>query len=560
METRVIANKYELLKQVGRGGSSIVYLATDLRLNKNWAVKEIRKQMRLEGQHISYTLLAEANLMKNLDHPALPRIVDIIEEQERYYIVMDYVEGETLKHVLEQFGPQRQEQVISWGIELAGVLDYLHHQQPPIIYRDMKPANIILQPDNRLKVIDFGIARTYKENHSDDTTALGTKGYAAPEQFQGKGQTDARTDVYNLGVTLYELLTDLVPSEPPYELQPLREIDPALSAGLEKILLKATRPNPSERIQTANEFAELLRNYKQLDESYIQMQRKRLKKVAVPFFSGIAAILVALCLFFVDANLTSNQYQELLVYTGNPERRIENLKKAIQLQPQKKQAYEELLKEFESDGISEAESQQIFSVYNEAMSNIREKSETFAEINYFLGESYLVYYTGDTDHSLRNKLLTSLPFFEAVLYSEQTEKDYYNLSKSYVRLGNFYQDYVIAEGVFIKEASKEDYIRLLADMQQLLRLVDLRVGNENGQLKIITYSLIINLIDVQRVNFVTCIKETNLQDIVTEIEKSTETLVTANAGIEEEKNTLLGQIESLKEKIRASYENERKQG
>ena len=424
----------------------------------------------------------------------------------------------------------------------------------------MKPANIILQPDNRLKVIDFGIARTYKENHSDDTTALGTKGYAAPEQFQGKGQTDARTDVYNLGVTLYELLTDLVPSEPPYELQPLREIDPALSAGLEKILLKATRPNPSERIQTANEFAELLRNYKQLDESYIQMQRKRLKKVAVPFFSGIAAILVALCLFFVDANLTSNQYQELLVYTGNPERRIENLKKAIQLQPQKKQAYEELLKEFESDGISEAESQQIFSVYNEAMSNIREKSETFAEINYFLGESYLVYYTGDTDHSLRNKLLTSLPFFEAVLYSEQTEKDYYNLSKSYVRLGNFYQDYVIAEGVFIKEASKEDYIRLLADMQQLLRLVDLRVGNENGQLKIITYSLIINLIDVQRVNFVTCIKETNLQDIVTEIEKSTETLVTANAGIEEEKNTLLGQIESLKEKIRASYENERKQG
>ena len=189
METRVIANKYELLKQVGRGGSSIVYLATDLRLNKNWAVKEIRKQMRLEGQHISYTLLAEANLMKNLDHPALPRIVDIIEEQERYYIVMDYVEGETLKHVLEQFGPQRQEQVISWGIELAGVLDYLHHQQPPIIYRDMKPANIILQPDNRLKVIDFGIARTYKENHSDDTTALGTKGYAAPEQFQGKGQT-----------------------------------------------------------------------------------------------------------------------------------------------------------------------------------------------------------------------------------------------------------------------------------------------------------------------------------------------------------------------------------
>lgn len=559
METRVIAKKYELLKQVGRGGSSIVYLASDLRLNKNWAVKEIRKQIRLEGQSVSYSLLAEANLMKNLDHPALPRIVDIIEEAERYYIVMDYVEGETLKRILEVSGPQPQEQVIDWGIELAGVLDYLHHQTPPIIYRDMKPANLILQPDQRLKVIDFGIARKYKENSREDTTALGTKGYAAPEQYGGKfGQTDARTDVYNLGVTLYELLTGLVPSEPPYELKPIRDINPSFSAGLEKILLKATRSNPEERIQTAKEFANLLINYRQLDEAYIAEQKRKLRKVTIPFWSGIAAICIAACLLLININLTSNQYEDLLVYTGNPEVRIENLKKAIQLKPQGRQAYEELLNVLEPDGISEIESQSLFRIYNEAMRSIKVKSEAYAEINALFGEQYLLHYTGETDHSMRNKLLTALPFFQAVVNSEQSENSYYTLAEAYVTLGEFYQDYIMAEGVFIKEARKEDYMNLLADMKKLLHLVHTKT--ENSQLEIITYSLIVNAIDTQRVNFVTCISEKTMQNLISKIAQYTNRIVTVNAEVEHNKEALLKQIEELKEKVTASYENERKEG
>ena len=125
-------------------------------------------------------------MMKKLDYPSLPRIVDIIEKENVIYVVMDYIEGETLSSVLSKEGAQPQEVVIEWAKELCRVLDYLHTQNPPIIYRDMKPANIMLQPNGNIKLIDFGIAREYKEQNLADTVSLGTKGYAAPEQFGGK--------------------------------------------------------------------------------------------------------------------------------------------------------------------------------------------------------------------------------------------------------------------------------------------------------------------------------------------------------------------------------------
>ena len=139
--------------------------------------------------------IAEANMMKKLDHPCLPRIVDIIDRKNVIYVVMDYIEGEPLSKILEKYGAQPQETVIEWAKELAGVLEYLHMQDPPIIYRDMKPANVMLQPNGHIKLIDFGIAREYKEQNVEDTVSLGTKGYAAPEQFGGKGQIHGQISI-----------------------------------------------------------------------------------------------------------------------------------------------------------------------------------------------------------------------------------------------------------------------------------------------------------------------------------------------------------------------------
>lgn len=207
----IIDGKYEILREVGRGGMSVVYLAMDKRLNKQWAIKEFRKDKDDVSKQVALkALLDEANLMKKLDHPTLPRIVDIIDNRQTVYVIMDYIEGESLNKVLDAYGAQPQEAVIEWAKQLSDVLDYLHTQNPPVIYRDMKPANIMLKPDGSVRLIDFGIAREYKEGKAGDTEAIGTRGYAAPEQFGGKGQTDARTDIYSLGVTLYIWLQERI--------------------------------------------------------------------------------------------------------------------------------------------------------------------------------------------------------------------------------------------------------------------------------------------------------------------------------------------------------------
>lgn len=284
----IIEGKYEVLKLIGKGGMSKVYLAMDKNLNKQWAIKEIeRKAYDKNNEVVVASAMAEANMMKKLDYPSLPRIVDIIEKENVIYVVMDYIEGETLSSVLSKEGAQPQEVVIEWAKELCRVLDYLHTQNPPIIYRDMKPANIMLQSNGNIKLIDFGIAREYKEQNLADTVSLGTKGYAAPEQFGGKGQTDARTDVYCLGVTLYHLLTGQNPCEPPYEIYPIRYWNPQLSSGLEAIIQKCTQLNPEDRYQSCAELLYALDHYDEMDEGYRKKQKNKLKFFYYSMFSCI---------------------------------------------------------------------------------------------------------------------------------------------------------------------------------------------------------------------------------------------------------------------------------
>ena len=192
----VLDGKYEILKKVGQGGMSIVYLAMDNRLNKQWAVKEIKNDGSKSVETLLKGLEREANILKNVDHPVLPRIVDIINENGTIYVIMDFVEGKPLNEVLKAEGAQKQSDVIEWGRALASALDYLHSMNPPIIYRDMKPSNVMLKPDGSVKLIDFGTAKEYIIENNADTTALGTRGYAAPEQF-GDAQGRLLYYVYN---------------------------------------------------------------------------------------------------------------------------------------------------------------------------------------------------------------------------------------------------------------------------------------------------------------------------------------------------------------------------
>ena len=292
-EGTVLDGKYEIWKEVGRGGMSIVYLARDKHLNKQWAVKEIKNDGSKSTETLLKGLEREANILKNVDHPVLPRIVDIIDQGGVIYVVMDFIEGITISERLKEDGAQPQELVIEWGLQLASALDYLHNMNPPVIYRDMKPSNVMIRPEGGVKLIDFGTAKEYVIENNADTTALGTRGYAAPEQFgdsKGRGiyNTDARTDIYNLGATLYHVVTGMNPCEPPYEMKPIREWNPALSSGLEKIILKCTQPDPNDRYQNCKELIYALEHYNELDDEHRKKNKRR-----VALFAATAVLSVA---------------------------------------------------------------------------------------------------------------------------------------------------------------------------------------------------------------------------------------------------------------------------
>lgn len=264
----IIDGKYELLKLIGQGGTFKVFLAMDVRLNKIWAVKILRDDYHdvdYDKQGVlRETALHEASLLKSLNHPAIPSVVDIIDVPGCFATVQDYVEGETLNNLVKNLGAQPVDLVMDWAKQLCAVLSYLHALNPPHIHRDIKPNNLILEPNGRIKIIDFSIMRTYKPNQKNDTCSLGTKGYAAPEQYGGRGQTDARTDIYGVGMTLYHLLTGIDPRGENFVVRPLCQVNPALPKGIEYIIDKCIQLNPKDRYQNCAELLNDLTHYMEL--------------------------------------------------------------------------------------------------------------------------------------------------------------------------------------------------------------------------------------------------------------------------------------------------------
>ena len=310
----LLDGKYKILNKIGQGGMSIVYLAMNEKANKQWAIKEMRKEKNKNYEIMKQSLITETNLLKELKHPYLPSIADIIESDDTIIIVMDYVEGRPLSDILTEEGTIEEDKVADYAIQLCDVLDYLHSQNPPIIYRDLKPANIMLRPDGKITLIDFGTARKYNYDSVSDTTCLGTIGYAAPEQFAGETlrQTDARTDIYNLGATMYHLLTGVNPSEPPYELYPIRRWDESLSNGLEKIILRATRKDPDKRFNDCKEMSYALQHFRDLDDSYIATQKKKIFLFAASLILSFTFFSMAIVVNGMEKREISKVYNNYL--------------------------------------------------------------------------------------------------------------------------------------------------------------------------------------------------------------------------------------------------------
>jgi serine/threonine protein kinase len=256
----ILQERYEILAVQGVGGMGAVYRARDLRFSavtKIIAVKEMNNSTpdpRLRQIGLQ-NFEREANILASLSHPAIPKIFDYFSEGNRSYLVLEFVEGKNLEDILEDRRKFfSQEEVADWGLQICDVLAYLHSHTPPVIFRDVKPGNLMLHPDGRIMVIDFGIAKVFE--HGQRGTMIGTEGYSPPEQY--RGVADPRGDLYALGATLHHLLTGRDPRlEPPFTFheRPIKLFNPDISAELEAVIMKALAYDLQDRFASATEMA-----------------------------------------------------------------------------------------------------------------------------------------------------------------------------------------------------------------------------------------------------------------------------------------------------------------
>jgi len=263
----VLQGRYIILRKVGGGGMAAVYQARDQRLaNKFWAIKEMSTAQLTTPQALQdaiATFQREARMLSQLNHASLPKVTDFFEDSGRYYLVMDFITGETLdkKLAAQANRPFPEPVVLDWADQLCDVLTYLHSRTPPVIYRDLKPSNIMLDDKGRIFLIDFGIARHFNPAKTTDTIPFGSPGYAPPEQYAQSGQqSDPRSDVYALGVTLHELLTGHDPANTPFNLPPARQLNSAISPQVEQALRQATQRDRNQRFARVEDFRLALRS------------------------------------------------------------------------------------------------------------------------------------------------------------------------------------------------------------------------------------------------------------------------------------------------------------
>ena len=453
----VIAGKYEILKEVGHGGMSVVYLAMDTHLNRNWAVKELKKTGKSKDDAIiENSLLAEANMIKRLDHPALPRIVDIIDNGSTIYIVMDFIEGQSLDKILAEFGAQPEEKVISWGMQICDVLKYLHSQKPPIIYRDMKPANLMLKPNGNICIIDFGIAREFIETKAD-TTVLGTRGYAPPEQYSGL--TEPRSDIFALGMTMHHLLTGVDPTRGE-QYEPVRYWNPELSEGIEAIIDKCVEPSLEKRYQNCSDLMLDLQEPEKVTRGWKKMLKKRLAT-----FITVGTLTVA----FAAAGIITNR----IAASGKVKNYhywidIGDYDGAIEIDKDNIEAYTKIYDDMIRDESSTTED--FLSLRNKLnKSDLNpETDQEVAELYYDLGGMFLL----DEKVSFLNRVNNALTCFDKIKDNQSFPKK--DLVQAYCRIIEFLNKKTRKSA----GRSKDDYEDLLNDIRSVVSVLDSLTGDD----------------------------------------------------------------------------------
>ena len=487
----LLDGKYKILNEIGHGGMSVVYLALNERANKTWAVKEVRKDGGNDTTVVSQNLVAETEMLKKLDHPNLPSIIDVIDKDDSFIIVMDYIEGNSLQDLIDTDGPQHPEKVIEWAKQLCDVLGYLHSRRPPIIYRDMKPANVMLRPTGDVTLIDFGTAREYKYANQADTTYLGTRGYAAPEQFGGRCQTDARTDIYTLGATMYHLITGYSPADTNFEVLPIGKFVPQLKgSGLEKIITKCCQNDPAKRYQDCAELMAALNLVHKYDDKERLRRRMKLGVFAACVAISLISLVSGIGFRMALANTRTEQYAAYLTSARNAmdfSQKIADYKQAINLDPGDPEAYQGLI-----DDIDSLSDDEFIAAYNSITDCINgvdydpanrkrnieylkdRDAATYSDFNFRLGTLvYLVYPSGQG---------ASISYLNEAVESKGLAEDRQESAELILRLAELYKK--TKEAGAGGNARKIEFEHEFADYWATLDDLSIRLDTLNSQTNI----------------------------------------------------------------------------
>jgi len=301
----VIKNRYRILKRIGGGGQAYVYLAEDTETNRKAVVKVLRFQSfskRHRDQELKL-FSREAEIFGKFSHSLLPVLYDFISENGRHYIIEEYIEGKSLEAILRSnTHAMKSGEVLSFLSQMLDLLKLLHSQDPPIIVRDIKPGNVVIDKEGNPHLVDFTIAREHKPGKSD-TVRMGSPGYAPPEQY--KGMTDPRSDIYSLGATAYQMITRFDPSNKPFALPGIRNLNPGADRKLEAIIKKAISMDPDDRYQTAEEMK------LDVDKAYSAIQ-KRIKSSKIQIHATrILGIALVVLLVLIGAFALYNYWEKL---------------------------------------------------------------------------------------------------------------------------------------------------------------------------------------------------------------------------------------------------------
>ncbi len=550
---QVIDDKYEILKLIGEGGMSKVYLAMDKRLNKSWAVKEIEKKAKDRNNEIVVqSAIAEANMIKQLDNPAIVRIVDIIDNGNVIYIIEDFVEGETLEALLEADGAQPEELVVEWGKQLCEAFDYLHTRTPPIIYRDMKPANVMLTPEGKLRVIDFGIAREYKEHNLKDTTSLGTRGYAPPEQFGGK--TDARSDIYSLGVTLFQLVTGRDPCLASTELKPVRQIDPKLSEGIETIIQKCVQHDPANRYQSCVELLYDLEHIGEIGAGYRKQQKKKLKTFLTFAIATVLCLIVGITGTVMRGRTNRLDYEQNLQWARNAsssQERIGFYATAIDISPGSMEAYLGMIDAMKEDACYTVQEEETLKNKINTNMTLLKAQPDYARLSYEVGKLYWYYYdygrTPDADNQI-TRIKSAIQWFEdAVSYG--TEEDSFRfLASNYADIGRFNRDITLN----VAEASdKGTYAPYWDSISAQIEHMD---EDESEMIKLEVYKLAVYSIETYARKFKSDgIEQYAMTQLLGTVEEAVKALETSSDTTEQIKTSVVSRFKAAEEAIANAF-------